>query len=910
MKKIIIAVITLVVIAVGVAGYIIYQRQIAPPSPAAQAISTDAALVFRFNNLSSAWKTLSNTPYVDDLSDVDILGLIFKDAAFLDSLIENNSDAAYIFSESALWATIQSVNDQQAYCFYAQLPAVNLNKRVDALITSLLNDSVTVTNLNHNDVVVRKLAVDENASFYAVHKGVFIYSYDVELIKQSIDQLNNTISVAADPYFLKALETAGTKVDGNVFVNFRTIPDFLTVFFKEELKKNYNHISEFGAWAEVDLNIKDDGLMLNGFSFSNDTVGHYLNIFTKQAPQTVNFPSVLPDNTASFLFFGIENVIPFYVDYQEHLERMGRLADYREQIRQINEEYGIDVELDLLSWIGHEIGVAVVESKSTTFADDTYAVLKAGNIESTTRTLDNLVESLEAKTGKKGVSETYNNHTIKYIALPKILPRLFGSAFEQMQESYYTIIDDYVVFGNNVPAIKEFINSYLSDKTLNKDLYYSAFSENLSDQFNIFLYSNFSKSTNIYKSYTNKSAADLLDEQKHLFNNFEAISVQISANQGSFYNNVYIKYNPEREGSSQSSLEARLDTTFSRPPVFFVNHYSDENEIFVQDDANTIYLLNNTGQVLWRKQLSEKIMGEVHQVDVFKNNKFQLFFSTKSHLHLIDRNGDDVENFPVKLKSPATCPVAVFDYVKNKDYRFVIACKDLEVYNYDKSGKEVRGWNFMKVKGQFIHPFQHILISGKDYIVNYDVDGRLYGVDRRGKQRMKFNDNIGFSPNNEISFWKTSSAETSDIIASDTTGKIYQISFSGKVETFKLQEFTPRHFFKVLDFHNDKKPEYVFFDLNQLSVFNEERKLAYKIRFEEQITHAPLFFKYPDNTWKIGVVSDQSNEIFLYNSDGTPVEGFPMKGNTPFDISVINDKQPLVLATGTEDNVITFYPME
>ncbi len=910
MKKIIIAIITLVVIAVGVAGYIIYQKQIAPPSPVAKAISTDAAVVFRFNNLSNAWNTLSATPYLEDLSSVDVLQMIFSDAAFLDSLIQNNSDAAYIFSESDVWATIHSVNNEQAYCFYAQLPAVNLRKRVDELINSLLNDSVNIASLSHREVPIKKFTFKDSESFYAVQKGVFIYSHSLDLMKRSIEQLSNENSVATDKFFQQALETAGTKVDGNIFVNFRTVPDFLRVFFKEELKQNYGHISEFGAWAEVDINIKEDGLMLNGFSFSNDTAGHYLNVFSKQAPQAVEFPAVLPDNTASFLFFGIENVITFYADYQEDLGRKGRLEEYRKQINEINKEYGIDVELDLLSWIGHEMGVAIVEPSATTFANETYAILRAANIESTIRTLDGLVESLEAKSGVKGESETYNNYGIKYIALPKILPRLFGSAFEQLQESYYTIIGNYVVFGNNIPALKEFINSYLSDKTLNKDLYYADFSENLSDQFNIFLYSNFSKSKNIYKSYTNQSATDLLDEQKDLFHNFEALSIQISANTGSFYNNAYIKYNPSREASASSSLEARLDTTFSVAPTIFVNHYSDENEIFIQDDGNTIYLLNNTGQVLWSKKLPEKIMGEVHQVDVYKNNKFQLFFNTKNYLYLVDRNGDDVENFPVKLKSPATCPVAVFDYVKNKDYRFVIGCEDLEVYNYNKTGKEVRGWKFKKAKATFIHPFQHVLIKGKDYIVNYDVDGRLYGVDRRGKTRMKFNDNIDFSPNNQLSIWKTSDPKTSDIIATDTTGKIYQISFTGKVETFKLQEFTGKHYFKVLDFAGDNKPEYIFFDLNQLSVFKEDRTLDYKIRFDDQIKYGPQFFRYADGSWKIGVVSDLTNEIFLYNADGTLVGGFPIQGNTPFDISVINSKQPLTLATGTGDNIITIYPIE
>ena len=46
--------------------------------------------------------------------------------------------------------------------------------------------------------------------------------------------------------------------------------------------------------------------------------------------------------------------------------------------------------------------------------------------------------------------------------------------------------------------------------------------------------------------------------------------------------------------------------------------------------------------------------GDVHQIDLYKNGKLQLLFNTQSKLHLIDRNGNNVEQFPIGLVAKAT----------------------------------------------------------------------------------------------------------------------------------------------------------------------------------------------------------------------------------------------------------------
>ena len=42
-------------------------------------------------------------------------------------------------------------------------------------------------------------------------------------------------------------------------------------------------------------------------------------------------------------------------------------------------------------------------------------------------------------------------------------------------------------------------------------------------------------------------------------------------------------------------------------------------EILTQDIENNIYLINNNGDRLWKKNIGNAIIGNVHQIDAYKN---------------------------------------------------------------------------------------------------------------------------------------------------------------------------------------------------------------------------------------------------------------------------------------------------
>ena len=156
-----------------------------------------------------------------------------------------------------------------------------------------------------------------------------------------------------------------------------------------------------------------------------------------------------------------------------------------------------------------------------------------------------------------------------------------------------------------------------------------------------------------------------------------------------------------------------------------MNHKNKTKDIFIQDDANKIYLVSNTGKIYWTKQLPEKIMGEVTQVDMLKNNKLQIIFNTRSAIHAIDRNGNEMSGFPITLQSNATTTISVFDYEKNRNYRIFVPCESKQVLCYETTGKELKGFKLDKTKSVVRMPIQYFKANGKDHLCAIDDEGRI-----------------------------------------------------------------------------------------------------------------------------------------------------------------------------------------
>src|SRR5690606_30369458 len=153
--------------------------------------------------------------------------------------------------------------------------------------------------------------------------------------------------------------------------------------------------------------------------------------------------------------------------------------------------------------------------------------------------------------------------------------------------------------------LKSFITDFTNKKVLSKNENFEAFNENLSSNSNIFIYNNIARSVNVYKAFCKEDYIPMIDEKLELFRKFEAIAFQVSTEKNNlFYNNIHLKYNPVYKQETASLWELALDTIVKSTPQLVINHNTNAKEIIVQDAANKIYLISNTGKVIWTKQLT------------------------------------------------------------------------------------------------------------------------------------------------------------------------------------------------------------------------------------------------------------------------------------------------------------------
>jgi outer membrane protein assembly factor BamB len=323
-----------------------------------------------------------------------------------------------------------------------------------------------------------------------------------------------------------------------------------------------------------------------------------------------------------------------------------------------------------------------------------------------------------------------------------------------------------------------------------------------------------------------------------------------------------------------------------------------------------LYLINSTGRVLWKNKLDERIKSEIFQIDFYQNGKLQYLFNTASGIHLIDRNGNYVERYPVKFRADATNGLALFDYDNRKEYRIFVACSDRKVYVYDIEGNIIPGWKFPQSEGVVEKTIQHFRLKEKDYIVFSDPI-RTYMLDRRGRERVKQKELVAVSKNNQFYLDMNLSGGTPRLLTTDIGGNVIEIDFEGNMKKILTNSATGDHFFRIKDINQDGAVEYIFADGNELKVIDSEGERFFSYKIKSDIEMLPDIYQFSVSDVKIGITDSENNRIYLINSDGSVYEGFPLEGNTRYSIGYFTGSDSRFnLIVGSANGFIYNYSIE
>jgi hypothetical protein len=383
----------------------------------------------------------------------------------------------------------------------------------------------------------------------------------------------------------------------------------------------------------------------------------------------------------------------------------------------------------------------------------------------------------------------------------------------------------------------------------------------------------------------------------------QAIGCQLVSSNDMIYNTFSLMYEPQAREEAKTVWESLLDTVAFSKPLFFTNHYTGNDEIFIQDLNNKLYLINSAGRILWKRPIDESIQGDAYMIDYYKNGKLQILFASRNYLHLIDRNGNYVERYPVRLRSPATNGLALFDYENNKDYRLFICGVDRKVYAYDKSGNTVRGWNQFRTTSPVSNEVEFFRVSGKDYLVLND-DDNMYILDRRGNVRVEMKEQVSRSKRSMLRL--TSGSRPRMVLASED-GAIKMVNFNGEVQTYELDSSSGDPVFEYFDLDADGTGEFIFIDANTLTAYDDDRSRMFTMTLSSDDIKGPYGLEFSSNDRKIGFTDASANKIYVLDERGENLKGFPLSGTSAFSVGKLDRGSGFNLICGGSDSFLYNY---
>lgn len=736
--------------------------------------------------------------------------------------------------------------------------------------------------------------------FAAAANGLIIISSSSALVENGLNNRSTGSDIRNQQGFTSVAGAAGKNSD-NLFLLFRNLPRFLQPFADPD---QITAISSVAVAAGGDLTNREEGIYLSGF-ISTAGAGTGADRLRGSEPAECGVHELLPATTLSYT------------------TRMKRASLGGETSNDISSMTATDIALALSPFTGTEVTTSVI---STSGGNEVAVIFRMTDRQAAEAMLK---ERLGARYKSQGFSDKYYITTLQggreegviyKLPFPGVAAILAGDQSLAGKDSWVFFSRSYMVFSASQSLLSVIKGASDNENTLINDPQFREMEKTLPTKSAFVFYSTGRELHDLAgKFITPEAMADITEEDLGSLN---SVSLSLTPSGDMLYASFSVRYNdgeplPARRENvthSQSSDTAinrglnllwkvKLDAALASKPFLFINHNTGAAELFIQDQNNNIYLLSASGKILWKATIRERIQGDIYMMDYYKNGKNQILFAGKNYLHLIDRNGNYVDKFPIKLRSPATNSLALFDYESNKDYRLAIAGDDNRIYVYDRAGMPVKGWNLFAAGGKVTDPVTFFRVRGKDYLFVSD-DRSVYLLDRTGNIRVSPGEPLRKAAGSAV---RLTQGSTQVIVFSTPDGTVIHLSLDGRVTRKSFGSFSPGHQSDFFDVDGDGITDYIFVDKGALKAFDYDGTLIFEKQYADGEITGPLSFQFSSSDLKTGVIDNGKKLFYLLGSSGETIAGFPVRSGQEVTIGKLSGRSTWNLLLNENDNYLYNY---
>lgn len=785
-------------------------------------VPNNTSLVFKINDFETLKDELSSNEIIQALETHKPLSLI---TAKIQPLKYLKAQKKGLLAFSAL----DSINFDFTYTTNDSLSFIDWDKASQKSIETLTYNTSNIT----------KYEIEDTIFFSTYIENYAVLSSSQTLLKTLIDSNNHE---DINPSLKRFYSVSNADKILNIWLDIENGSYLLNQLFYSD-----QNISNFASWISLDLTLNDSEIVLNGVTKPNTDTQHFINLFNNTSPIPNNTSTLLPSDVNYYKSFGLNDF---------------KIFSKNKSIR----NYKLTTLDSLLNAV-EEIGLAEIKNEKILFLR-TYG----------TATLLDYINEEKVATEEYSGNEIWKLNSTNKI-FESIEPLIGESDF-----NYSSVLENTLLFSKTKSTLETVLAKFKIGDTFNETTIFRNVENKLTTSSSMLTVSNLKGTVDILKESVSKKISSELEKSKlsdYVF------SSQVIADEGFYHANFLIKkITEESERNTVSSVfEVQFNTDLAILPQFVTNHNNRRKEIIIQDQENILYLISNSGKVLWKKQLEGTIQGKVHQVDLFKNGKLQLAFTTNNEFLILDRNGKEVEPFTKKFSGGNLNPLAIFDYENKKNYRFIVTQNE-KIFMYNSKGDIVKGFKYNTAEANIIEAPQHFRIGRMDYLIFKLQNGLLKITNRVGKTRVNVKDKFSFSEN-EIKLYQNKFTFTS------TEGILFQIDTKGNISSSNL---------------NLAKDHGMDATSRTLAIMNDNvlRIRDKKVQLELGVYSKPTIFYLNDKIY-ISVTDIQNQKIHLFDSQAEPIPNFPIFGSSIIDMADMdNNKKPDIVLKNQENTIKVF----
>ena len=595
----------------------------------------------------------------------------------------------------------------------------------------------------------------------------------------------------------------------------------------KNLKLNFDNenISRYSKWIQYEFDFQNNDLYVLGIS-EIDKKTRNINILNNLYKSNSEIIKIIPNNFSKFKRMSFKKDV---IEYNYN--------------NSINQENSAEKKLDSIFYNVKELGELIVNDSS---------IIVFNYDDNSTR---NILKRL------KQVSQ-YRDQLIysgKYLNLSDF--DVFDFRISKNYD-YISNIENNLILTNNLNAMQNLILNYNNKSLVTKN-----------ENFERFL-SVVPRKTTFYEIINNDNKED--------YNNFQYWFTNYEIKNKSFFKSLFTTPTIDLNETKSLNLKfsKKLKNNIISNPTFVNNYRTGKKNIIFQDADLNLILLDLNEEIIFEKKLGSKIISEIFQVDLYKNKRLQFVFLTDEEFIVLDIKGNFVKKIKLE-KSNSNKFLSVFDYDKNRNYRFIIQ-NGRSLKMLDRKFKIVKGFKKTKLKSEILKKLKHIRIYNKDYLTIIDKSGSPQILDRRGNIRIKLPKKFNVEQNN---FYINSG----NLITINTLNQLVNIQLDGTITYKQLPDE------KHLIFAN--KNNLLIKSQGKISINNNDFNIPYG-----NYTGLNIFEKKDKTYYYIRDID--KNKSFLFDENKI-IAGFPIFSKSDIDVS-FEKNQDLITLKG-DDNEILLY---